>query len=292
MLDFTPLVERASIDEMYLDFTGCESLYQNDLPGLMKRLQRLVWDEFTLPCTIALASNKTVAKIAAGTVKPAGVCTVPHGSEKQFLAPLPVEVLPGVGAKTLPVLNARGITTVADLQRQSAQALTGLLGEWGSYFFDIANGNGPEHLTLEWERKSISREETFSEDLADFIQLAKLLHGLVEDVCSSVRAKRWKARTITLKLRFADFRTITRAVSIHPTDDDSVVYDAACGLLAKEVSHRRRFRLLGVRLTNFIEREDEEMSLFHENGKRSEMLDAMDKLREKFGDDVIHLGGG
>jgi DNA polymerase-4 len=292
MLEFTPNVERASIDEMYLDFTGCESLYNNDLPSLMKRLQQLVRQEFSLPCTIALASNKYLAKIAAGTVKPAGVCVVPHGDEKNFLALLPIDVLPGVGVKTAPLLREKGFETVGDLQRSSLQQLTSLLGEMGNHFYDIANGKGPDVLTLEWERKSIGREETFSEDIGEISQLTKILHALVEEVCSTLRSYRWKAHTITLKLRYADFRTLTRAISVPATDDDTVVLESACALLRRAYAGKKRIRLLGVRLTNFISREDAELDLFPEEGKRSQMLDAVDKLREKFGDDVIHVGGG
>ncbi len=292
MLDFTPIVERASIDEMYMDFTGCESLYDNNLPAFMKRLQELVWKEYGLPCTIALASNKYVAKIAAGTVKPAGVRFVAHGEEKNFLAPLPIEVIPGIGAKTTPVLREKGFSTVADIQQASPAQLHSLLGEHGIYLFEIANGKGPDVLTVEWERKSIGREETFGHDLNDMLALEKILHSLVEDVCSTLRSYHWKAKTIALKLRYADFKTLTRAESIDPTDDDTVVYKTVHSLLQSNYNRKKSLRLLGVRLSGFTKREEAEMTLFPVDGKRSQMFDAVDKLREKFGDDVIHVGSG
>src|SRR5450759_2093214 len=290
MLDFAPVVERASIDEMYLDFTGCESLYDNNLPAFMKKLQELVWKEFVLPCTIALASNKYVAKIAAGTVKPAGVRYVAHGEEKNFLAPLSIEVIPGIGAKTAPVLRERGFNTVADIQRASQAQMHSLLGEHGMYLFEIANGKGPDVLTVEWDRKSISREETFAHDLNEILALEKILHSLVEDVCSTLRSYHWKAKTIALKLRYADFKTLTRAESIDPTDDDTVVYKTVRGLLQSNYNRKKSLRLLGVRLSGFTKREEAELVLFPADGKRSQMFDAVDKLREKFGDDVIHVG--
>ena len=292
MLDFTPVVERASIDEMYMDFTGCEGLYHNDLPALMVRLQRLVLEEFSLPCTIALSANKYLSKIAAGTVKPAGICCVPQGREKEFLAPLPIEVLPGIGQKTAPLLRAKGFQTVADIQRTPLPELKQLLGEAGVHFHEIANGKGPETLTTEWERKSISREETFGADIDDMDQLLKYLHSLTEDVCSTLRSYRWKARTVTIKLRYTDFATITRAVTIDPTDDDIVVFMAVSGLLKASYSRKKKVRLLGVRVSGFSRRENEELNLFPENEKRTHMFDAVDKLRDKFGDDVIHVGGG
>ena len=291
MLDFTPVVERASIDEMYMDFTGCEKLYGNNLPAFMETLQQLVWKEFSLPCTIALASNKYVAKIAAGTVKPAGVCYVPHGEEKKFLAKLPVDVIPGVGTKTAPLLREKGFHTVADIQQASPAQIASLLGESGLHLLEIANGEGPDELTVDWERKSISREETFDHDIGDLGQLTKILHSLAEDVCSTLRSYRWKSKTVSLKLRYADFKTLTRAVTIEPTDDDTVVLEFVTGLLHTTYSGKKPVRLLGVRLSNFCGREEGELNLFSDDSRRSQMFDAVDKLRKKFGDDVIHVGG-
>jgi DNA polymerase IV len=291
MHDFTPIIERASIDEMYLDFTGCESLYGNNLPAFMSTLQQLVWKEFSLPCTIALASNKYVAKIAAGTVKPAGVCYVPHGEEKKFLAILPIDVIPGVGPKTAPLLRGKGFHTVADIQQVSPAKMSALLGEAGLHLWKVADGEGPDTLTVDRDRKSISREETFDHDIGDLGQLTKILHSLIEDVCSSLRSYRWKAKTVSLKLRYADFKTLTRAVTIEPTDDDTVVLEFAVGLLRAAYSGKKPVRLLGVRLSNFSGSEEGELSLFPDDSKRSQMFDAVDKLRKKFGDDVIHVGG-
>ncbi len=291
MLDFTPIIERASIDEMYLDFTGCEALYGNNLPAFMKTLQQIVWKEFSLPCTIALASNKYVAKIAAGTVKPAGVCHVPLGEEKKFLGKLPIDVIPGVGAKTAPLLRAKGFHTVADIQRTSPGQMNALLGEVGIHLCQIANGEGPNTLTVEWERKSISREETFDHDIGDLNQLTKILHSLTEDVCSSLRSYRWKSKTVSLKLRYADFKTVTRAVTIEPTDDDTVVLGSVVGLLRGAYLGKKPVRLLGVRLSNFSGREEGDLNLFPGDNRRSQMFDAVDKLRKKFGGDVIHVGG-
>ena len=291
MLDFTPIIERASIDEMYLDFTGCESLYGNDLPAFMKTLQQLVLKEFSLPCTIALASNKYVAKIAAGTVKPAGVCYVPHGEEKKFLAKLPLDVIPGVGPKTATLLRDKGFHTVADIQQASVVQMSALLGEAGLHLSRIADGGGPDELTVDRERKSISREETFDHDIGDISQLSKILHSLAVDVCSTLRSYRWKAKTVTLKLRYADFKTLTRAVTIEPTDDDTVVLGSVTGLLRAAYSGKKPVRLLGVRLSNFSGSEGGELSLFPGDRRRSQMFDAVDKLRKKFGDDVIHVGG-
>lgn len=291
ILDFAPVVERASIDEMYMDFTGCEALYNNNLPGFMKTLQRLIWDEFSLPCTISLAANKAIAKIAAGTVKPAGVIYVPHGTEKEFLAPLAIDVIPGVGEKTGEFLKARGFCLVSDLQSITQKRATDLLGKHGVWIYNVAQGLGSQHLTTDWVRKSISNEETFAKDITNRHELEKELFSLVENVCSSLRSYRWKAKTITLKLRYSDFKTITRTASINPTSDDAIVFRTVQDLLHKAYARSLAIRLLGVGLSNFVEETEPELELFPSIKKRDQMLHAIDKIREKFGDDVIHAGG-
>ena len=291
MIEIAPIVERVSIDEMNMDFTGCEALYNNDLPGFMKTLQAMVLNEFSLPCTIGLASNKTIGKIAATSVKPAGVRFIPHGEEKRFLAPLPVDAIPGIGVKTAPRIKAKGIHLVSDLQALSLRQVTDIFGKHGEWLYSVAQGGGSETVHPDTVRKSIGREETFSHDVAEENQLEKILHGLVEDVCASLRRKRWKAKTITLKLRYSDFDTITRASTIEPTQDDAVVFDTARSMLRKAYKRKLPLRLLGVSLRNFIASDEAELSLFSQPQARDKMLDAINKIRKKFGDDVIHVGG-
>lgn len=290
MLELAPVVERASIDEMYMDFTGCESLYDNDLPGFMKTIQKLVQDEFQLPCTIALASNTTVAKIAAGTVKPKGVCWVPHGTEAQFLAPLPIGVIPGIGKKTEEHLRAQGFRYVSDIQAISQEQLTRILGKHGVWIHNAALGQGSDVIGGEYAAKSISREETFSHDIGDRTELERILHELVEDVCSSLRSSGWKAGTITLKLRYGDFKTTTHARSLEPTNDDAVVYRAVRELFAEARTRHLPVRLLGVRLSGFREENQLDLGLLPIEKRKQEILNAVDALRKKFGGDVIHIG--
>ena len=137
-----PIVERASIDEMNMDFTGCEHLYNNDLPGFIKIIQKTVKEEFKLPCTIALGSNKTIAKIAANQVKPNGVIFILHGTEAEYLAPLDINVIPGIGKKTEEYLKEKGFLKVADLQKKSEDELLKILGKHGSWIHHAANGKG------------------------------------------------------------------------------------------------------------------------------------------------------
>lgn len=290
MLEFAPIVERASIDEMYMDFTGCDALYGNDLEGLMRRLQALVLQEFHLPCSLALATNKTLAKIAVGTVKPSGICIVPPGEEKSFLAPHPIEVIPGVGPKTAEYLKRKGFHLIVDIQAVTRERLIDLLGAHGDWIFRAANGLGNDVVAPDSTRKSISREETFGSDIAETGELEKLLYSLVEGVCATLRSYHWKTCTVGLKLRYADFETITRAVTIEPTDDDPVIYRAVRGLFRKTYAGGRGVRLLGVHLSHFDVGEQLALPLSPRDTKRGQVLQAVDQLRDKFGDDVIHIG--
>jgi DNA polymerase-4 len=290
MLDFSPLIERSSIDELYMDFTGCEHLYGNDLPGLMHTVHRVIKKELSLPCSIALASNVYTAKIAVGKAKPDGVLVVPHGSEREFLAALSVEVLPGIGKKTAPILFRNGIKTVRDLQNCSLQELHSILGNSADHFYSMAMGQGPGIIESDEDRKSISRELTFSEDQTETHVLEQELFGLVEDVCFTARKKSMKGRTITLKLRYADFTTITRSRTIEATFDDAQVFTVARTLLIQNMKKTASVRLIGVRLSNFIGIEEGELDLFREPEKKTKVLQALDSIRIKYGDDIIHSG--
>ena len=291
MCDYAPVVEQASIDELYMDFTGCERLYNNNLPALMKTLQALVKKEFSLPCTIALSSNKTVSKIATGVVKPEGLIYIEHGLEKEFLAPLNINVIPGVGTKTERELRKYNFNTIRDLQKAPLDMLQSILGEHGTYFHSVAHGSGSDRLDVEWKRKSISNENTFMKDISDKDELLKHLFELTESVCYNTRRYGWKGKTVKLKLRYSDFSTIIRNITLkEPTNDDRTVFDAAKNIFLKAYSRRMSIRLLGVGLTQFSEMNEEEFSLFPDDEKRSQVLTAVDKLRKKFGEDTIHTG--
>jgi len=289
--EIAPIVERASIDEVNMDFTGCENLYNNDLPGFMKTIQKIVLDEFRLPCTIGLASNATLAKIAANQVKPAGIIFVPHGKEAEYLAPLDISVIPGIGKKTEEFLRSKGFNKVADIQAKSESELISILGKHGSWVLHAASGQGSDVIGEECDAKSISREETFAKDISDRKVLEKVIFELTEDVCRQLRSNNWKARTVALKLRTSDFKTITRGKSIEPTNDDTVVARIARELLRSSYTGKLPIRLIGVRLTNFEEEEQMELSLSPDKEKKQAILKTVDQIRKKFGKDIIHVGG-
>ena len=290
LCELAPRVERASIDEMNMDFTGCESLYHNDLPGFMKTIQRLVLDEFHLPCSIGLSSNKTIAKIAVNQVKPGGVIFIPHGTEASYLAPLHIGVIPGIGKKTESYLNRKGFHTIADIQKRTEKEILDILGKHGVWIYRVAWGHGSDEVGEGGDAKSISREETFAKDIASTKELEKIIYELTEDVCRRLRKHGWKTGTITLKLRYSDFTTLTHAESIEPTNDDAIIARTARALLHAAYTRTLPVRLIGVRLTNFVEQDQMELSLFPGEQKKQELLRIMDSLRKRFGDEVIHLG--
>jgi DNA polymerase-4 len=290
MTELSPAVERASIDEMYMDFTGTEGLYKNDLPGYMHILQKLVLKEFSLPCTISLSANKLVSKIAANTVKPNGVITVPHGEERAFLAPLSIGVIPGVGRKTEAFLVSKGFRTVADVQRTPQEKFLKLMGKHGVWIYDAANGKGSTHISSDGTRKSISREETFSKDIGSIIELERILHDLTTDVCSTLRKNVLRTRKVSVKLRYSDFTTVTRDKSVEETNNDAEIFRAASGLLRANFELSRKLRLIGIRLSSLVEVEQLELDLFGRGTKDENILGAIDKLRKRFGSDVISLG--
>lgn len=291
MIQIVPVVERASIDEMYLDFTGCENLYDNDLPGYMKKLQQLIKSEFQLLCTIALASNKLIAKIAANTVKPEGVIYVPAGSEEKFLSPLPIAVIPGVGKKTEEYLTKKGFKIVSDLQAASLNELVKLLGVHGEWLHHASHGRGSTTFEIDHLVKSISREETFVHDISNSEELENILFKLVEDVCSTLRSKSLKAKTITLKYRTLKFETMTRQHSIEPSNYDPDIFREVKLLFHKLHDGKTPLRLLGVGLSNFINEAQTELELYPTSEKRDKILYAVDRLREKYGDKSITIGG-
>jgi len=289
--ELAPIVEQASIDEFYLDFTGCEKLYNNDLPALMHTLQRLVLEEFQLPCSIGLAANKMLSKIAASAAKPNGVRVVPQGTEQEFLAPLDIDVISGIGAKTGERLRGAGFKTVADIQRKTIDSLRPHLGNMAEEIYRLACGGGRVTLTPEYDRKSIGREETFPRDRTGIATLEPELFRLTESVCGTLRSCGALARTVTLKLRDKDFITITRSETIEPTNDDTIVFRTARTLLERHYVPGRPVRLIGVTVSNLSEHAEPELSLFPVENKRRQILDAVDKLRDKFGDEIIHVGG-
>ncbi len=283
------VVQQASIDEFSLDFTGCETIY-GDALSFAKRIQSEIFNLFKLPCSIGIASNKTLAKIASDFNKPMGVTYVPAGKEKEFLAPLPIEKIPGIGKKLLPLLRTRGFRIVSDIADTSPDYLAAILGKFGLDLWEKANGRGNDLVVVEHERKSISKETTFDTDLVDKAKIESILFDLTAKACQLLRDENFQSSTISIKLRYSDFVTITRAKTVKNTDDDKVVYDTAVDLFRKAYTRRVGVRLIGIHLSKLSSFGEQEVLFADENVIRKRMLRAVMKIRGKYGYNSIHIG--
>jgi DNA polymerase IV len=287
---YAPLIEQASVDEFYMDFTGTKNLY-GSMYMLAVKIQKEIEDKLQLPCSIGIGSNKTIAKICSDYAKPKGVTFVVPGMEKEFLSPLPVETIPGVGKQTLPDLHLKGIYKIGDVTKLSEDYLIAAFGKYGSALWQKANGGGSEYLSPPTERKSISKERTYGKDENNRSEIEKVLFKLTGQVCQLLRDNNWQASTISIKLRYSDFVTLTRAKTIKATDDDKTIFETAVKLLRKADTRRVSIRLIGIHLTNFNEFAEQEEIFEDEEMRRKKMFRAITKIRDKFGFASIQFGG-
>ncbi len=249
--NLSPLVEQISIDEAFLDVSDIRE------PALeiARKLQAQIWDELRLPCSVGVASNKLVAKIATetgkkaarGAASPQALTVVEAGTESGFLAPLPVNMLWGVGPKTEQKLAGLSIHTIGQLAALSERDLIALFGEHGREMSAHARGIDERPIVTERETKSISQETTFTRDVNDDKVLEATLREQSAQVGKSLRHEKLAGATVRIKLRWDDFTTLTRQVTLPtPTDQDADIYAAALGLLRKVREKRSPVRLLGV----------------------------------------------
>ncbi|MBM4447050.1 MAG: DNA polymerase IV [Chloroflexi bacterium] len=290
LADFSPCLEPAGLDEAYLDITGCEAY--GTPHQLALRIKERVRKELKLIASVGVASCKVVAKIASDSGKPDGLVEVGTGQEKEFLAPLPVASLPGVGKKTEQVLKAMGIKTIGQLAALPLEASRSSLGVAGVMIHQYANGIDNREVEPPGEAKSISRETTLAEDTLDHAFLKAVLRYLCERVGAELRQEGKQARTITLKLRYADFETITRRISSkEATDADEVVFAGLVKLLEQALARKRKLvRLVGVGVSNLVGY-GKQLHLLDSRPQRLTHLDkAIDRIRNKYGFTAIQTG--
>ncbi len=285
---YAPVIEKASIDEFYMDFTGCRNVY-GSLFAFAAFLQKEIREKLSLPCSIGIGSNKTIAKIGSDCMKPQGITYIMPGMEKDFLAPMPVETIPGVGKVTLKDLHSKGIYRICDITNLPQDYFAAAYGKYGIDLYRKANGGGSEYLTLEREQKSISHERTFK-DVTSNQYLKEKLFKLTGKVCQELRDKGWEASTINIKLRYSDFKTLTRSKTIKPTDDDKIVFDAAWNMMMKAYTRRVAVRLIGIGLSRFNKFSEQEELFEWKEIKRKKMLRAITRLRDQYGYEIIQMG--
>ena len=242
----SPLVEQMSIDEAYLDLTDQVTVWQK-APEIAGRLQGQVQEEVGLSASLGVATNKLVAKVASDRDKPGGLTVVRPGEEAAFLSPLPVRVLWGVGPVTADNLAEMGVTTVGELAGLPEEELRARFGRHGMEMAKQARGMDERPVVPEHERKSVSQERTFARDLRDAEALRRQLWRLSQGVARQLRRAELAAGTMAIKVRYADFTTLTRQMRlVVPTDDERTIYGAAVALLDRAWQHGQPVRLLGV----------------------------------------------
>ena len=252
--EFCDDLERASIDEAYLDVTDRIAGTDDTAFDVAIAIQRALQDRLGLPCSIGIGGNKFIAKVACGRAKPVGILEVWSGYEDAFVAPLPVEDLPGIGPVLAQQLHLFGLRTAGELARVKPELLEANFGTGGRGLLAKARGRGSDQLCLDETPKSLGHENTFSRDVRDSGELVASIFDLAQGVARRAARHRLLGRTITLKLRTADFRTVTRARTIaDPTDDASQVANIACFLLREAWDGESPVRLVGVSLSRLAD---------------------------------------
>jgi DNA polymerase IV len=278
---FTPLVEPISIDEAFLDVTGSRRLF-GDGAAIARSIKNAVRAEQELTASVGVATTKLVAKIASDLRKPDGLVVVEPGTEAEFLAPLPISRLWGVGASTAAALRDFSVVTIGDLAAVDRSALVRRFGRHGASLVDRAHGVDPDPVDNPDAAKSVSHEMTFDEDTADIDVLERTLLAMSEGVSGRLRHAGLKAGTVTVKIRDSGFHTITRQRGLaEPSDMTESIWQVALELARPEM-RGKRIRLLGVAASAFGSRE--QLGLFEvEDVRRRKAIEAADELRERFG---------
>ncbi|MBE0669728.1 MAG: DNA polymerase IV [Anaerolineales bacterium] len=294
--NLTPLVEQISIDEAFLDISNID-----ESPArLAMDLQADIKIELQLPSSIGIASNKLVAKIATEVGKkssrnknepPFGLTIVPAGDEAKFLAPLPADMLWGVGPKTSARLTELGIHTIGDIANWPEKELVNLFGENGRDLWHHAQGIDNRPIVTEYETKSISQETTFNVDVRDEKTLEKTLREQSKDVAHQLRKNDLAGKTIKLKIRWSDFTTLSRQTTLPTsTDNEDEIFHAAVKLMKTVRKPNQAVRLIGVGVSG-IGAPVRQLSLWDAGSEKSRTLqEVVDQLQEKYGRNVIHKG--
>ncbi len=298
--NLTGLMEQISIDEAFLDISNIHE----EPETIARNLQARIRDELQLPCSIGIASNKLVAKIATeagkslslrntqskGEIAPPNALTiVPFGEEAAFLSQLPADMLWGVGPKTFARLADLGIHTIGDIAKWPENELIRMFGENGRDLARHAKGIDDRQITTERETKSISQEITFSRDVRDDKVLQKTVQEMSAEVGAQLRKNNLAGKTIKLKLRWPDFTTLTRQTTFnHPTDQEAEIAKAALELLKSVRKPNQAVRLIGVGVSG-LGQPVRQLGLWDiDNEKAQKLQEAVDELREKYGKKIIH----
>jgi len=304
---YTPASQVASIDEMFLDFSGCERLYfapgdaspDETILRTVRRLTDEIASRVGLPSSAGIATSRSLAKVASVLSKPRGVLLVPAGGELEFLSPLPVRKFPGIGPVAEQKLQSIGLLTLGDLQAAPLPVLQRALGAWAEPIQRSCRGLGAHELGRErpafrehdpsdvdvGSLGTLSNERTFREDVRDPACIDAMLCALCERVCWRARKRGVQARTVTLKLRYADFQTLQRSRTLTPTCSELELYPVIRQLFQRARTRRTAIRLLGIRLSN-LRPHSPQLTLFEHSGP---LHRTMDSVRKRYGFDALRI---
>lgn len=287
---YTPLVEPLSVDEAFLDVSGCQGLF-GPPPAIAALIQEDIRRELDLSCSVGIAPNKFLAKLASDLHKPGGLTIIEPGQEEAVLHPLPIEKLWGVGEKTAVKLKNMGIDTVGQLARLPQSLLTPAFGKLGASLWHLARGEDVRVVETRRDAKSISRETTFRRDITDMEQVRAVLLELADDVALSLRSHKYLAGKVTLKVRYGNFETITRQGTLPaPACLTMPLYTKALELLSHVNLQGRGIRLLGVGSSSLEGSSNlQQLSFFDDAAlvKEEKIAEAIDRMSQRYGQGVV-----
>ena len=284
-----PVFEKTSVDEFYCDLSGMDKFF-----GCYKfatELRKKVIDETGLPISFGLSANKTVSKVATGEAKPNNQIWVAHGNERSFLAPLSIKKIPMVGDKTYQILSNLGVRNIGTLQSMPVELLESALGENGVAIWKKAQGLDQSLVIPFQERKSISTERTFDKDTIDVDKLRGLFIAMAENLAYQLRKGDKLTSCITVKLRYSDFQTETMQCRIPYTSADHVITPKVLELFNKLYNRRVLVRLVGVRFSHLVNG-GYQMNLFDDTEERANLYQALDRMRNRYGDRAVVTAAG
>jgi len=284
-----PVMEKASIDEFYLDLTGMDKFF-----GCYQWTQEIasqVTKETGLPISFALSVNKTVSKIGTGESKPSGKLEINESQIKPFLNPLSIRKIPMVGEATFRLLSRIGIRTIKTLSEMPVLALQQMIGKNGTELWKKANGIDETPVIPYSERKSISKEHTFSNDTMDVFAIRSLISEMAEELAYQLRKEKWLTSTVVIKIRYANFDTETKQCKVAYTAADHTLSRIAQDLFNKIYTRRMRLRLVGLRFTGLVHG-SHQMNLFEDTEELMNLYQTMDRIKNRFGADAVRRASG
>lgn len=290
IFSYTPIVEQASIDEFYLSFEGCERLYKNDFFNVIFEIRKKIKEKFKIPSSAGLSSTKCTSKILSKIAKPGGQIFVPKGKEKEFLAPFPVNLIPGVGKKLKEKLRILGIEKIKDLQNCDLSILLSIFGKEGEEIYKKSLGIYEEPFHLENIPKSIGKERTFFEGKIDLEEILKELFWLTEEVVFKMRILSLSARKVEVKLKYGDFKIVSSSFTFkYPQNFYEIFQKKVKEIFLSLYKRRVRVRMVGVSLSNFeVSSGQKTLEIF---GKDKEPIQkTIDFLKKKYGTKLISFG--